>query len=539
MCGIVAYWARESVLTRKQYDVLLEGAQQRGQDGFGIAIHDRHRDMTYKLKVLGPYASERDNVLAFIKEYMAVGSILVASCRATPETEKTTTRDMLQPIIYDDMILSHNGGVTDSVKKEFGYNYRTEIDSEAIIAAYCTNHNNMRLAMEDLSGSFAFVFVDTLHDRMFGVTSFNPLAHMYIKGYGYFYHSDNEVLQEVLQMITGATRDGMNVWESWYHHYLPGYTIIETDLESGSQRQTKYRPRFLHPKWDALKQPNPLAQNKTYVIASGGIDSGLTAYLLKLVGRDVTMIHFNYGQKSEDSEAWAIKQLSKRTAIPYLFIALGLLYNKLVDPSMLLKDNIPITSGGEDIKSTVAWVAGRNAIFSAIVLAFAETSIFNWNYGTVDIAAGWAQLSEETGGYPDNSFYFMEALKQLKDFGYITGHRINFLPVLQRITKTECWALGHALEFPFELTVSCDDPEMLWVSERVSEKSDMAPYLCQECGSTKLSIIAADRACVQDIRLFKTERKKLSEPSCVASHRDIIDRLILTAAEKETLKGLL
>ncbi len=530
MCGITSYWARESVLTREQYNTLLTGAQQRGQDGFGLTICKGERDFTFR--ATNPYTSKKDRILDFIERNMAVGSVLIASCRATPETEKETDLNMLQPITYDDMILAHNGGVTESVKNELDYRFRTDIDSETIIASYLLNGRNMKTAMENLSGSFAFVFLDILHNKLYGVTSFNPLAHMYIKGYGYFYHSDNEVLGKVLYNITGASRDGMNVWESWYHHYLPGYTIIETDLDSGSQRHTQYTPRFLHPCWNSSKS---IDQNKTYVIASGGIDSGLTAYLLHLVGRDVSMLHFHYGQKSQIAETWALIELSTRFRIPYQIFDLSILFSGLVDPSMLLKNNIPVESGGENIKSTIAWVAGRNVIFASIAMAFAETSVFNWNYNTIDIAAGWAQLSEETGGYPDNSFYFMETLEQIKKFGYIAGHRIHFLPVLQRITKTECWSLGNALGFPFELTVSCDDPNMKWDNDLRKN----VPHLCPDCGSTKLSIIAADRANVKDKRFFTKERPKLSEPTSVASHRDIIDRLILTQAEKEKLKGLL
>jgi len=202
---------------------------------------------------------------------------------------------------------------------------------------------------------------------------------------------------------------------------------------------------------------------------------------------------------------------------------------------MLISDDVPIESGGDLLKSTIAWVSGRNLIFASIVLALAETSIFNWNYGTIDIAAGWAQLSEETGGYPDNSFYFVETLNRMKDFGCITGHRINFLPVLQRITKTECWVLGGALNFPFELSVSCDNPKM-----KYSEKANgIVPHLCQQCGSTKLSIIAADRANVKDKRIFTKKRKKLSERATLPECQTIIDRLILTDTEKEKLKGML
>ena len=39
----------------------------------------------------------------------------------------TTALDMLQPIIQDGIILSHNGGVTDSVKNDIDYKYQTEI----------------------------------------------------------------------------------------------------------------------------------------------------------------------------------------------------------------------------------------------------------------------------------------------------------------------------------------------------------------------------------------------------------------------------
>jgi 7-cyano-7-deazaguanine synthase len=533
MCGITTYWAREALLTREQYDSLLIGAQQRGQDGFGVAIYNPRLDLSQKLTVNGPYASERYQVLQFIEDFMEPNAIMMASCRATPETEKAGKIEMIQPISYNEFLLTHNGGVTHSVKKSLAYEYRTDIDSEAIIAAYTLEGKNMRKAMEVLSGSFAFLMLDQKKGKLYAVTSFNPLAHMYIKGYGYFYHSDNDVLEFVLEDITGAKHDGMNVWESWYHHDLEPYTIIETDLDSGSQFIDTYTPRFLHPKWDSTSKM--MEEKKTYVVASGGIDSGLTTYLLHLAGRDVCMLHFNYGQKSKEAEDWAIRRLSDEFAIPFLDFDLTDTYSKLVDPSMLTKDRIPITSGGDDLKSTIAWVAGRNAVFAVIAMAQAETSIFNLNYSQVDIAAGWSQLSEETGGYPDNSYYFQKALDALKDVGYITGKRINFLPVLRNITKTETWVLGNALGFPFKYTVSCDNPQMNFNFDH----NCIVPNLCPNCGSTKLSMIAADRANVKDERLFTSKREKMSEPTASASPSTIIDRLMLTQAEKAKLKGLL
>ena len=461
---------------------------------------------------------------------MTVGAILFASFRATPETEPETTQDMIQPIsdLGNKLILIHNGGVTDSIKNQVRWEYLTPLDSEAILAYYINNHRNMVSAMEDLSGSFAFVMLDKEKNKLFVVNSFLPLAHMYIKGYGYFIHSDNECLGKVLHFTHGTDKDGMNVWESWYHHDLEGYTVYETDLDSGAQTKREYTPRFLHPKWDSLAPTGHAS--KTFVVASGGVDSGLTAHILNKAGHDVSMLHFDYGQKSEEAEAWAINKLSHALEIPSYTIDLKSVYQQLLDPSMLLEKNIKVTSGGDDIKSTIAWVAGRNAIFASLAMAFAETAILNYNYSRVYLAAGWAQLSEETGGYPDNSYKFNQAINELKKYGYITGSRIHFLPVLQNLTKTECWQLGAALKFPFKYTVSCDNPQML----------PGQPILCSECGSTQLSIIAADRAGVRDLRCFDNvigycNRKPQQEPAASHTPQSLINRLIIDYAAKKKL----
>ncbi|KXH69806.1 MAG: hypothetical protein AM326_01665 [Candidatus Thorarchaeota archaeon SMTZ-45] len=533
MCGIVCYWAKEAVLTKREYNVLFEGAALRGRDGVGIGIIDPD-GLSSITKFIGPYDKHSEEILQIVSERMRVGCILLASFRATPETEPTTKHDMIQPLDLppEDLFLVHNGGVTDSVKNDLDFNYTTPVDSEAILAYYIANGRNMVSCMEDLSGSFAFVMLDKKKDKLFAVTSFLPLAHSYVRGYGYFLHSDNETLGKVLYYLVQSTRDGINVWESWYHHDLEGYTIYETDLQSGFQTSQKFKPRFLHPHWDSLAQPG--FHRKTFVVASGGVDSGLTAFLLHRAGHDVSMLHFDYGQKSEACEAWAIRMLSREFGIGYHTIDLKPIYNNLADPSMLLEHNIPITSGGDDIKSTIAWVAGRNAIFASIAMAYAESAILNYNYRIVYLSAGWYQLSEETGGYPDNSYKFDKALGMLRQYGYITGHRIAFLPVLRNLTKTETWRLGDVLNFPFEFTVSCDAPEMY----------EGRPHLCTECGSTKLSMIAADRAGVIDNRRFKGsagygKRKPEQMPMDLANPRDLINRLYIDHDSRRKLQEMI
>jgi len=64
---------------------------------------------------------------------------------------------------------------------------------------------------------------------------------------------------------------------------------------------------------------------------------------------------------------------------------------------------------------------------------------------------------------------------------------------------------------------------------------DGIPFLCTECGSTKLSILASDRAGVKDPRHFLNERPTLSKPMKTASIHDIINRLQLNEEEKQCL----
>jgi 7-cyano-7-deazaguanine synthase in queuosine biosynthesis len=509
MCGIAMYWAREADISVEGYMMMVEWAEKRGQNGFGVAVFDPQTKSWSRYKQTLPMSEDRNSLEVFLAEHTGIGKITLISCRATPETEPQTDLDMLQPIINEDerLALVHNGSVTDSVithmKQEYaGYKWKTNIDSEGILASYFLHHKNMVSTMEFLSGAFAFVLLDYMKRSMYLVTSFNPLAHMYIKGYGYFAHSDNDCLTEILEGLTGAKKDGMNVWESWYHHYLEGYTIIETDLDSGSQFKQTFKPRFLHTNWNALEPVPEEPKEAVLVAASGGIDSGLTTHLLKLAGYDVEMVHFDYGHRGADSEGWAVEKLNEKLEVPLNVIDLAHLYNDHIPDvhSMLLNEQAPIESGGINIKSTIAWVAGRNAIFSAILMGMAEGMVLSMPYDKVYISAGWAQLSEETGGYPDNSFQFAQALNNLKDFGYITGsHHIEFLPVLSRLTKTECWTLGDAFGFPFECTVSCDNP-IMWKG---------TPALCLGCGSTRLSRWASDRAHINDPRIFYKEKSEL------------------------------
>jgi 7-cyano-7-deazaguanine synthase in queuosine biosynthesis len=535
MCGIAFFWAKEGTLEREEIRRLFEGAAKRGGDGFGYSIlSPTKKQTTLDEKVMD--SKVWDTHISDIERNLKVGDMLFIAFRATPETELESSPQMLQPLIHLDppFVLIHNGGVTETEINNLKgitlpFSWETKIDSEAILANYMNYNGNMKDCMEDLSGSFSFVLLDVEKGKLFSVSSFLPLAHMYIKGVGYYLHSSLETLEQIQFERTGFTKGEKAVWHHWYAHYLEGYQIIETDIESGLQKSCNYRPKFLH-----TRCPDKSKGKKgVFIAASGGIDSGVTTLALKhfLPSEEynVKMIHFDYGQRSAKAERWAVINIAETLDVALEIVDISLLYSKFIrDLGMLMNENAMIESGGDKLKSTIAWVAGRNALFASLLLAKAESRLLYRADTEIYLAGGWAQLSEETGGYPDNSFKFVESLKELKKYGYIAGADIHFINVLQNLTKTETWKLGHYLKFPFQFSCSCDNPKV---------NPDDTITLCLGCGSTKLSCIAADRADVHDPRRFDFNggkdgrgaywRPRFADPTKVSDIHDIINRLVL------------
>jgi len=262
MCGLAGFFARESVPSFDVLDMLFSWAEKRGTDGFGYVVVQRsnNRNIDY-FKSIFSYSSMRDAIYASFKSTpMHVGDLLLAICRAAPEQEPPSSLINMQPIFSNGCILVHNGSVSQKIYDEIKQNvlvscndfeYTTEIDSEAIIASYIHHGRNIKEAMEYISGGVAAMMYDTLQDRLYLVTDFKPLAQCYIRGVGYFLASDNDCLGEIVQSITACPRDGMCLWEDWYHHYISGGKIKSIDLDSGFVRNISYSPRFMTQNWDS------------------------------------------------------------------------------------------------------------------------------------------------------------------------------------------------------------------------------------------------------------------------------------------------
>jgi len=90
------------------------------------------------------------------------------------------------------------------------------------------------------------------------------------------------------------------------------------------------------------------------------------------------------------------------------------------------------------------------------------------------------------------------------------------------------------LNFPFSITVSCDQPLYL--------PSEDTVYLCRQCGSTLLSMWGAEMAGVSDPRLFYDRKfdkplmeKRFSGKTKNLSYKDVVNRLELPEGDIQKL----
>lgn len=200
------------------------------------------------------------------------------------------------------------------------------------------------------------------------------------------------------------------------------------------------------------------------VSCSGGLDSTTTLAMLKLAGyENVIACHFDYGCRSGEAEKIAITNICKELNVPLKIFDISNLMKDIDTTSMLMDKDAPVTTGtSEDIKSTAAWVHGRNMIFLTIMASFAEAQVMQKDYNKVLILGGMLQLSE-SGVYPDNSEYFLNSFLELCKYGTLIGNRIEPCFGLSDLMKKEQFALikEFNLIHAYKHAISCDRAKVI------------------------------------------------------------------------------
>lgn len=557
MCGITAFWAIESVPDSSIIDKLFEYGEKRGSDAVGFAIYNCVPYRKYlDRKIIG--SGDRKFDAEQIVSRMRTGNILIANHRAAPETEEGVKNEKsIQPITYPydeiyKLALSHNGSVSGRNVTEFklssAYQSFTDLDSETINFAYLSKGRDMKRTMEYLSGGFSFIMLDGFKRKLYAVCTHNPLYCGYMRGLGMFFSSFKEAIYEVISMSKGIKieRQNISVWEDYYVREIPENTIVEFDLDSKLINETKFTPRYIHPKYDPYKDKRK-PKEKVLVAASGGLDSTTTLAVLMAAGYDVMAVHFKYGHRGGRAEELALNNICKILKIPVITFDIINNMRLLDNSSMLTDENHEVTTGTDyDLKTTIAWTCFRNGLFISYMGALAESLIINDGYTKVYLTGGFMNLTE-SGSYPDNSERFMNAFIKFAKFASIVGTKIEPLYCCSNLLKSEQYVLLDKLNLLDNLgpwLVSCDRPKVY----RGEFAGEMVVKNCAKdgkptCGSGLLSHWAAKLAGIEDPRRYYEvdddkyeayEHKEELKPKNISIF-DIVNKLLIPEDRKSIL----
>lgn len=201
---------------------------------------------------------------------------------------------------------------------------------------------------------------------------------------------------------------------------------------------------------------------RAIVLLSGGMDSLVTAAIAAKETTELYLLHFSYGQRTQDKERWCFEQLARHyrakeaRVVDYRWLA-------EIGGSALTDIHLPLD---ETDKIPNTYVPFRNATMLCAATAWAEVIAARKIYiGAVE---------EDSSGYPDCRESFFDAMQNVIHTGTVDGDIRVVTPVLHK-SKKQIALLGRELGAPFELSWSC------YFSQ------DEA---CGECPSCKLRLSA-------------------------------------------------
>lgn len=198
---------------------------------------------------------------------------------------------------------------------------------------------------------------------------------------------------------------------------------------------------------------NDHAPQRAVVLASGGLDSTVTAAVARCDGFALHFLTIAYRQRHaiEIERARDIAAALGAQQHVVLNVDLRALGGSALTGELAVPKNRNESERAREIP--VTYVPGRNLIFLSLATAQAEVvgaSVIYFGANVLDYS-----------GYPDCRPEFIRAFEAAANAGTkagVEGRRFEVRAPLLRLTKAEIIRLGVTLEVPFHLTHSCYDP---------------------------------------------------------------------------------
>ncbi len=218
---------------------------------------------------------------------------------------------------------------------------------------------------------------------------------------------------------------------------------------------------------------------KAVCIMSGGMDSTLSAYMMKQDGYEIIGVHFNYHQRTQKKELKCFESVCNALDVKEQYV-LDLDFFSQLGASALVDKNINIPTGGIGEGVPVTYVPFRNGIFLSMAAAIAEKE------GANIISIG--VVEEDSSGYPDCRKSYIQSMQESINLGTKETTNITIHMPLVEMKKSQIVQKSLDLYVPLHLTWSCYQDE---------------EEACGVCDSCRLRLNGFKQAGVQDPIKYK------------------------------------
>jgi 7-cyano-7-deazaguanine synthase len=199
------------------------------------------------------------------------------------------------------------------------------------------------------------------------------------------------------------------------------------------------------------------------VLLSGGMDSLTAAGMARKDGFDLALIHFNYGQRTEEAELRSFARIAEFLGVPGpRRLVVHTNFFTLVGGSALTDRRLGVP--GADLGSDripVTYVPFRNAVLLSMAVGWAEALGARAVY--------YGAVSQDSSGYPDCRAEFVAAMQVLVDAGTRPDTNIRLHAPLVNLSKADIVKAASEMDLPLALTWSC------------YQRNDRACGTCDSC----------------------------------------------------------
>lgn len=211
------------------------------------------------------------------------------------------------------------------------------------------------------------------------------------------------------------------------------------------------------------------------VLASGGMDSCVTAAIAASKCDEMAMLHISYGQRTEQRERKAFNDIADFYKVTRRMTT-SIAHLAQIGGSSLTDRNIEVSQADIESKEIpTSYVPFRNAHLLSIATSWAEVI----GAGRIYIGA----VAEDSSGYPDCRPEYYEAFNRVIEVGTKPETKIEIITPVIQLRKSEIIRRGVELGAPLHLSWSCYKSE------------DLA---CGECDSCALRLRGFNEAGLTD-----------------------------------------